>query len=505
MNDSGAKSYDVVVIGAGLAGLASASLLAQQGNRVLVLERHSLPGGYATNFDREGFMFDASLHSFNGMCEGTDSYELLKACGVADRVRFLSHPYLYRYVDGDVDMTVTERNVGLFERQLADMFPEEAEGLHRLFKEARATHNQIGKVFTSRWPVPLRVLSMPFLFRKIMRYEHDTVDKFFSRFVKDPQLKNLLSVQWSYYGLPPDRLNFPYFCYPFIDYLQHGGYSIQGGSQNLSDALVDVIESHGGKVLLNTPVKKIHVVNGRVAGIDAKRLGNVSASQVVSNISPHAVVDLTGEECFGRGYLRKLRSMRTAISGLQVYLGLDCPLSELGVRKNEYIVFVGNARSLSDQYAALQANDLNSGKTAFSINLFSNIDPTLAPEGMSTLGLFSLCGGQYWHDLPREEYELRKKEVTEMLIGRAEAYLPGLRGHIKVCETGTPRTMTRYTANPAGSFYGFEQSVDQAGLLKRFGQKYPVKGLYQVGAWTFPGAGYIGALMSAKFMVDRFF
>jgi phytoene dehydrogenase-like protein len=505
MTIAGEQNYDVIVVGAGLSGLATASLLAQKGKRVLVLERHSLAGGYATNFEREGFTFDASLHSFNGMCEGADSYELLKACGVANQVDFLPHPFLYRFVDDDVDMTVGERDIAQFERQLGEMFPSERDGLSRMFKEARATHKQIGKVFTSNWPVPLRVLSMPFVFGKVLRYEHDTVERFFSRFIGDPRLKDLLSVQWSYYGLPPDRLNFPYFCYPFIDYLHHGGYSIKGGSQVLSDALVDVIERHGGRVLLTTPVKKVLVANGRVVGVEAKRLGSVFAPKVVSNISPIAMVSLVGEQHFGGKYLNQLKSMRTAISGLQVYLGLDCPLSELGVRDDEYIIFVGRKNSLSDQYEALQANDLEHGRTAFSINLFSSVDPSLAPLGMSTLGLFTLCGGQYWHDLPRDQYEIRKAEVTATLIERAEAMLPGLSSHIKVCETGTPRTMTRYTSNPAGSFYGFEQSVDQAGLLKRFGQKYPIKGLYQVGAWTFPGAGYIGALMSAKFLSDRFF
>lgn len=499
------QHYDVIIVGAGLGGLAVGSLLAQKGQRVLVLERHSLPGGYATNFDRDGFTFDASLHSFNGMCEGAASYELLKACGVADEVEFLPHPHLYRYVDSGFDFTVVERDVARCEAQLADLFPRERAGLRRLFSEAREVHRQVGQVFTSSWPVPLRVMSMPFIFRKIMKYEHDTVDGFLSRFVSDQKLKDLLCVQWSYYGLPPDRLAFPYFCYPFVDYLHHGGYSIKGGSQVLSNALVEVIRRHGGKVFLTTPVKQLLTDKGQVVGVHCKPFGSIFAPRVISNISPQAVLNLAGEQHFPKRFTDKLNRLQVSISGLQVYLGLDCSLRELGVQDKDYIIFVGNDRPLGEQYEAMRDNDLQSGKTAFSINLFSNVDPTLAPPGKSSLGIFSLCGGQYWHDLSREQYEIRKREVTDTLIRQAEQILPGLRRHIQVCETGTPRTMTRYTSNPVGSFYGFQQSVEQAGLLRRFGQKYPVKGLYQVGAWTFPGAGYIGALMSAKFLVDRYF
>ena len=95
--------------------------------------------------------------------------------------------------------------------------------------------------------------------------------------------------------------------------------------------------------------------------------------------------------------------------------------------------------------------------------------------------------------------------MTDSLIRQADRIIPNLSNHIEVCETGTPRTMTRYTTNPAGSFYGFAQNISQSGMLRRFPQRYPIKDLYQVGAWTFPGAGYIGALMSAKFLVDRYF
>ena len=103
-------------------------------------------------------------------------------------------------------------------------------------------------------------------------------------------------------------------------------------------------------------------------------------------------------------------------------------------------------------------------------------------------------------------YEIRKREQTAVLIRRAERLYPTLSRHIEVCEAGTPRTMTRFTSNPDGSFYGLAQSIPQSGLLHRFPQKYPVRGgLYQVGAWTFPGAGYIGTLMSAKFLTDRYF
>ena len=58
------KQYDVVVIGAGNAGLSAALRLATKGCKVLVLERHNIPGGFASSFRRGRFEWDASLHEF---------------------------------------------------------------------------------------------------------------------------------------------------------------------------------------------------------------------------------------------------------------------------------------------------------------------------------------------------------------------------------------------------------------------------------------------------------
>ena len=64
---------------------------------------------------------------------------------------------------------------------------------------------------------------------------------------------------------------------------------------------------------------------------------------------------------------------------------------------------------------------------------------------------------------------------------------------IEIRESATPLTNWRYTRNPEGAIYGFDQTVDNT-FLNRLDCRTPVKGLYLASAWGNPGAGYGGAL-----------
>ncbi len=499
------NQYDVIVIGAGLGGLATGSLLAQQGRKVIVFEKHTKPGGYATNFERENFAFDVSLHALNGATPGTPSYRFLEKCGVADRVRFLPQKNVYRIVTDKDEMLVKHGGVEQYKKLLLTKFPEEGANLDRLFTEAEKTFKEAAKFLHSSFPFWLRFTLAPLIFPRLVRYEKTTVHEFFSRFTENEELKEILAAQWPYYGLPPKKLSFFYFSYPFFDYLAHGGYSVEGGSQKLSDAMRDVIEEHGGKVVLSSRVTDIHIENNQVCGITARKIGKVTAPAVVSNIVPHEIVRMAGKGAFPSSFHAKLMVMRPSLSGFQMFLGLDCPLSEFGVPEDEYSVFHLPTIDSSAQYKNMMSGKQDGDDTYLFVNYFTNVDPTLAPKGKSTIGIFSLVSGHIWQGLPKSEYREKKAAMVKVLLDRMERKLPGLSQHIEVMEAGTPTTMQKYTASSFGSFNGFEQSVQQSGLFKRFPMHYPVKGLYQVGAWTFPGGGYLGAMMSAQALVDRHF
>jgi len=94
------QKYDAVVIGAGLGGLSGATMLAKNGLRVLLLERHNVPGGYATSFVRGRYEFEVALHELSNIDQDLRGglYRYLEYLGVAAKVDFVIAPHLYRSI-----------------------------------------------------------------------------------------------------------------------------------------------------------------------------------------------------------------------------------------------------------------------------------------------------------------------------------------------------------------------------------------------------------------------
>lgn len=484
------EKYDVIIIGAGIGGLTSGAILSRNGKKVLILEKNPVPGGYAVNFRRGEFEFDASIHLVNGFDSGQTGNKILELCGISERVKFLKPKYLFRSVFPNIDIRIPQGNLKEYINILTRHFPKEKDGLERLFKLMSKLYCRIEDVGEASDKISPA---------EFTEYVNKTYQEVLEQFLKDRKLMALVSQLWSYYGLSPRRLSAIFFCYPWYDYVCNKGFYLKGGARALSAELKTIIQKNGGELKFNTKVIKILLKENIVYGITTEKGEEFFARSIVSNIDARTTFyNLVGEKYLQPSFLDKISKMEPSLSAFQVYLGLNVDLKNIGI--DDYVIFVNPDFDLDKQFNAYLNNDINN--SAFGLTLYSMLEENFAPKSKSAMAIITLAGYDFWKNLSKEEYKKQKKHFTDILIKRTEAIIPNLSSHIEIVESATPLTMERYTGNYKGAIYGWSQTVSQSGS-NRLKNKTPIKNLYLVGAWTLPGGGIKGVMQSGVIVSNK--
>lgn len=492
------KEYDVVVIGAGVAGLVSALKLSQEGRRLLLLERQNIPGGYAASFKRANFIFEAAIHCADEL--GDDGYlrEFLDEYSVAPKLEFIPLKNFSRVIFPEHDF-LADFNQDNFAKYLKVNFPHESGSVDRFMRMAQKFDRQMEHFAHSELPMWFKLLISPFRYGLIVKSSMFTTKQLVDKFFRDDKLKSLITEVWRYAGLPPSKLSAFYFLIIFCGYYCNSTCSVRGGFTKLYEAMIKAIEGSGSDVLFNASVTRIITDQGRsVKGVMLKNGQVIKARAVVSNANPFlALTELLDDDALKDTYRKKLSSFEKSISAVQVYLGLKIPAKDLGM--SNFMLSVYPTYDHEESFRRIFTGDYNS--YSFCIVDHAQIDPTLVPQGKGSLVIMVLDSYANWKGLKDDDYQRKKKEVAEILLNKAENYLPGLSKSIEVMEVATPLTFQRYSLSPEGAIYGFSQTVLQSSL-NRLPLETKVKGLFLTGAWTKPGHGVHGCFVSGMDAAD---
>lgn len=493
--------YDAIVIGAGLGGLGCAALMARNGLKPLVIEQHTIPGGYATSFERDDdagntFKCEVSLHSTVARSPG--SRKLLTDMGIYDRLDLVDHKQAWSRVDSQGIIDLPNAGLAGLEAELVRRFPAE--------KEPIATFMAYWRQFV----VELEALEtkgiadqaqFPTVYPTLWAVAGSTLAQVMDRFLANPKLKALIGMTWGYYGLPPSKLAAFYYLEPMADYLTHGGQYVRGTSQAMSDALSDVITKAGGTVLLGERVSQIILKNGRASGVRTASGKHFESRAVVSNAAAPVTFGMLPKGALPEKYVARVSGFNPSLSSVIVWLGLKGDVTKVQPRA-EFSIDLQDDPEIT--YQASLTGDW--AKVGLGCMIYDHLVPGFSPKGMSTMAIMCLSGIEPWKKFEKDyeagnkhAYNQEKDRVADLFIKTVEQKMvPGLSRMIAMREVSSPLTNRRFTGNPAGAIYGYDQTVDNS-FLTRLDNRTPVKGLYLSSAWGNPGGGFGGALASAKF------
>lgn len=479
----------IVVVGAGLGGLAVAARLQHRGHQVTVVEKNAFAGGRCGTIDEGGFHFDTGptlllmpdvvRRLFRDVGRNVDHYLDL---------RRLDPNYRLHFPDGtSFDFTSDRQRMNA---TLESIEPGAANEFARFLDDAGYCYRTAREKFVEKNFV--RALdfftaeNLGLLFR--MR-AHKRLYSLISDHFRDERLRQAFSFQTMYLGLSPFRSPALYTLLPFAEF-DEGIWYPMGGMHKLATSLVRVIEEDGGTVRLSAPVARIETSGRRTTGVTLASGERIEADVVIANADlPYARETLVGGN-------RRPRDWRFTSSGFLIHLGVRKRYDHV---PHHSVVFSGDyARNFRDIFEAKRVPD----DPAFYICRPTATDPTVAPPGHDVIYILAPMPHLDTPapiDWDAEAPKLRRRFLDRMKpLGFAD-----LEENIVVERSWSPVDFKAVLNLAAGCAFGLSHDMLQVGYLRPHNRDADHDNLYFVGASTHPGTGVPMVLFSAELVEQR--
>lgn len=491
------RDPDVVVIGAGFGGLASALRLAELGARVVLCETLRYPGGCASTFTRNGYQFEAGATLFSGLGEGqlfsrwNDKWEL--------GVRFDS-------LDPLVEMRTKHWSLAVppdretFVSRFCELPYADRRAVRAFFSAQHRVADALWKLFDDPSLLP------PLTGRSVLRHlgrtpSYGPVLRWMGRPLADAVAQHGLA------GWEPLRVYLDAvsqitvqasssdaeapFAMAAMDYFFRGTGHVHGGIGNLAWGLSEAIQRAGGEVLFANRVKGIRR-DGRRWRVQTRN-EDMLTETVVANVLPQSLAAMTAPEL--NGALRDVESsVESGWGAAMLYLAIDADAVESS-----------DAHHL--QLVNDEAQSFTEGNHVFCSISASN-EHDRAPRGQRTVTVSTHVPMQKLHDLAPEEQGSYVAEVQDRMRQTLRQRAPELLDHCRFEMTASPRTFARFTGRHLGYVGGVPRRVGLQHYRPRaLWPREAAPGLYLVGDSVLLGqstlAVALGGARTAEHLASR--
>lgn len=496
------KDYDVVVVGAGNAGLSAALNMVLKGQKTLLIEQHNLPGGCATSFVRGRFEIEPSLHELCDVGPVTDPGDvrsMMDSYGVDvdwicvnDCFRIVG-----KYSDGTpMDVTMPS-GVQPFIDKMEEYVPGSKEKVTKLFDLFEETRDGIAYITASAGHADSAVLKRDY--PNMLRTGSYPTSKVFKALKLPQKCQDILSTYWSYLGVDMDHLSFIHYAAMVQKYVSRAAYIPKNTSHGLSSKMIARFQELGGEVWYGCRAESF-LFDGEVCVGVRTNVGDIKAKCVLPNINSNIVYGKMVPKEIVPERIKKLANARGDYYGARMitaYFCLDKTAEELGIK--DYSIFLPEYADSAKQY-----DMINEGidKNGYSIFLCYNIaDPEFSPKGTCVCSFTTFGSKNDFDNIDLKDYPKMKEKIARKFLAELKERTGiDISGSIEEIEVATPLTFSRYLNAPEGSVYGHE-TRDKDGMMARMmslAKDYPIKGLKPIGTDGPRGDGYSAAYICGQ-------
>ncbi|XP_071803253.1 all-trans-retinol 13,14-reductase-like [Asterias amurensis] len=523
------ENLDAIVIGSGMGGLTTASLLARTGKKVLVLEQHDQAGGCCHVFREKGFEFDVGIHYIGEMANNT----LAKV--IVDQLTDGQLQWVPLNETFDTVIIGEEGKQrkypikcglnGQYRQSLLDSFPNEKESIDKFINLLKVVKKQ-SFVAGAMKVMPRKLCDFLInsgiikLLTSFFYYADLSLKDAMDEITDNEDLKAVLSYNFGDYGTPPSKGSFAMHCL-LVNHFMKGVYYPLGGASEIAFHMIPTIERSGGKVLVRAPVSKIILDEaGKACGVTVHRTSGdvdihapliISSAGVYNTFQKLLPPKVSSDICLEK----KHKGAQHGVGAMSVFIGLKGTKEELNLPAGQVWAFTGNNHDEQmEEYINRSAEDAGKdGIPLLFITFPSAKDPSWDERypGKSTCTMVTLANWEWfskWKDGKMskrgEDYDSIKNAIGEKMWEQCLWYFPHLKDKVEYFNVGSPVTNKYYIEAMKGEIYGLDHNKERfsTSTWHTLRAETDIPNLYLTGQDTFT-CGFCGALFSGVLSTSR--
>lgn len=484
------KSKKIIVIGAGIAGLASAIRLKSLGNTVTVFEANSYPGGKLTSFSENGFRFDMGPSLFT-MPQFIEELFSVANKPISQYLKYKKKEVVCNYFYEDGTFFSALANEKEFAKSAAQTFNVTEKVILDYFQKSKKKYDLTASLFLKKslhkFSTYYNSDTLKAIFNIGSLDLNKTLSEYNSSVFKDERLSQFYNRYATYNGSSPFQTPGIMSMIPHLEQY-FGTYFPEGGMQSITNALFQLAKDIGVSFNFNTKVDEILTEGGKVTGIKVNQ-ETFLAEVVVSNsdIVPSYRTLLKKHKA-----PEKVLSQPRSSSALIFYWGIKKEFSKLDLHN----IFFSN--NYKEEFEAIfNRKEVYDDPTIY-LNITSKEESIDAPKGCENW--FTMVNvpsnvGQDWDSIIKTTRENIIKKLTRLL----KVDISELIVFESVLD---PRLIESRTQSYQGALYGASSNNKYAAFLRHPNFKSQISHLYFCGGSVHPGGGIPLCLLSGKIVAE---
>jgi len=465
------EGKNIVVIGSGIGGLSAGILLSLLNFKVTVVEKNPLPGGLMRSYRRSGIDCPVGVHYVGALGKNELLGKMFHVLGISVDELFTpmgQEGIIDRYIFDDLIFDFPT-SIDSLEKSLRISFPKDTEALNVIIKNLREISRQM--------------MDNSFLFNQGNPFQnmdyYQSMGELLDTLQISAGLRAVLSMPCQLIGVPLNECPVIFHHMVLASYL-FSSWMLKESGDRMTDAFVRRLRESGGSLILNNGVKKISLVEGKMAGVILESGINLPADAVVAAIHPKILLELLDIDALRPSYRERISGLRETGGVIAVQIGVDA-VAHPKINHNIYRLRK-DEKGIIEDGVFYQLRSSNSP----GFNLLSIITKSRYSDWSHWENTVSGRRGK--------DYEEKKMSIARNLLNKAEEIFGNLKD-AKILDVYTPLTIRDYVNAPEGACYGIMRSSRQ--LLKVVSlNNIPLHGLCLAGQNSI-APGVLGSILGS--------